>query len=398
MNPMNPNMNQNMNSNMNPNMNPNLNTNLHMNPIMLQQNPKKRKDMGPSIEEPPMKKKKQGRRKIKIEFIEDKSRRQITFSKRKAGIMKKAYELTTLTGTQALLLIASETGHVYTFATPRLQPFVTHQEGKALIQRCLNSPEPQVPMEEPFSNPTSQVREEPSTPTSMGNAPPVAHVESSLVLMAGKQIPVTQSFNAGNLKDLSNLATKYAQQLQNSVVCLAGGLPSNNSFEMFRSAQERIVAEIVVGLKVAEVDYTSATQPSFSIDKLRSFLSSGEQILPDELWQEISAKPYVDIPTPEKGLKGSNSGDYYSRVNLSQVPTAIYVVSTYPNAYVNIVYGVRKQGAGGKGSQVVGISCHGPSSHVCRLDVDEQSHQQRSQTTEGVEGTAYYHLLPELFK
>lgn len=30
-----------------------------------------------------------GRRKIKIEYIDDKSRRQITFSKRKAGIMKK---------------------------------------------------------------------------------------------------------------------------------------------------------------------------------------------------------------------------------------------------------------------------------------------------------------------
>lgn len=33
--------------------------------------------------------KKAGRRKIKIEFIQDKSRRHITFSKRKAGIMKK---------------------------------------------------------------------------------------------------------------------------------------------------------------------------------------------------------------------------------------------------------------------------------------------------------------------
>ena len=32
---------------------------------------------------------KSGRRKINIEFIEDKSRRHITFSKRKAGIMKK---------------------------------------------------------------------------------------------------------------------------------------------------------------------------------------------------------------------------------------------------------------------------------------------------------------------
>jgi len=55
--------------------------------------------------------------------------------------MKKAYELTTLTGTQALLLVASETGHVYTFATPKLQPFVTLPEGKNLIQTCLNAPD-----------------------------------------------------------------------------------------------------------------------------------------------------------------------------------------------------------------------------------------------------------------
>lgn len=40
-------------------------------------------------EEKPKSDKKAGRRKIKIEFIQDKSRRHITFSKRKAGIMKK---------------------------------------------------------------------------------------------------------------------------------------------------------------------------------------------------------------------------------------------------------------------------------------------------------------------
>jgi len=87
--------------------------------------------------------KRAGRRKINIEFIKDKSRRHITFSKRKAGIMKKAYELSTLTGTQVLLLVASETGHVYTFATPKLQPLITKTEGKNLIQACLNAPDPQ---------------------------------------------------------------------------------------------------------------------------------------------------------------------------------------------------------------------------------------------------------------
>lgn len=44
-------------------------------------------------EDKPKTDKKAGRRKIKIEFIQDKSRRHITFSKRKAGIMKKARPL-----------------------------------------------------------------------------------------------------------------------------------------------------------------------------------------------------------------------------------------------------------------------------------------------------------------
>ena len=56
-----------------------------------------------------------------------------------------AYELSTLTGTQVMLLVASETGHVYTFATQKLQPMITSDAGKALIQTCLNSPDPPQP-------------------------------------------------------------------------------------------------------------------------------------------------------------------------------------------------------------------------------------------------------------
>ncbi|WFD05881.1 transcription factor of the MADS box [Malassezia vespertilionis] len=85
---------------------------------------------------------KTGRRKIKIEFIDDDSRRHITFSKRKAGIMKKAYELATLTGTQILLLVVSQTGLVYTFTTPKLEAIVKQPEGRNLIQECLNAPDP----------------------------------------------------------------------------------------------------------------------------------------------------------------------------------------------------------------------------------------------------------------
>lgn len=99
-------------------------------------NAKKRKPSKESLKK--KKKKTKGRVKIQMEFIENKIRRYTTFSKRKTGIMKKAYELSTLTGTQVMLLVASETGHVYTFATDKLQPMITSDAGKSLIQSCLN--------------------------------------------------------------------------------------------------------------------------------------------------------------------------------------------------------------------------------------------------------------------
>lgn len=95
----------------------------------------------PNTPQPRCGKKTRGRVKIQMEFIQNKLRRYTTFSKRKSGIMKKAHELATLTGTQVMLLVASETGHVYTFATKKLQPMLVTDTGKQLIQTCLNSPD-----------------------------------------------------------------------------------------------------------------------------------------------------------------------------------------------------------------------------------------------------------------
>jgi pheromone receptor transcription factor len=67
--------------------------------------------------------------------------------------MKKAYELSTLTGTQVLLLVVSEAGLVYTFTTAKLQPLVTQPEGKNLIQACLNAPHGTLPSSLPVGPP-----------------------------------------------------------------------------------------------------------------------------------------------------------------------------------------------------------------------------------------------------
>ena len=82
------------------------------------------------------------RRQISIQFIENRNRRQITFSKRRGGILKKAFELGALTGAEVLLLTVSETGHIYNIATPKFRPFIKQPKVRNLIQACLKAPHP----------------------------------------------------------------------------------------------------------------------------------------------------------------------------------------------------------------------------------------------------------------
>ncbi|XP_050405630.1 serum response factor [Patella vulgata] len=150
-------------------------------------------------------KKTKGRVKIKMEFIENKLRRYTTFSKRKTGIMKKAYELSTLTGTQVMLLVASETGHVYTFATRKLQPMITSESGKALIQTCLNSPEAppgsQMSMEQRM-NPSGFEETELTYAAGEEEGKPVV-LEQSPSMFPGMSLPTTENNHAASQKTTS---------------------------------------------------------------------------------------------------------------------------------------------------------------------------------------------------
>ncbi|CAG8440027.1 7034_t:CDS:2 [Funneliformis mosseae] len=170
--------------------------------------------------------KRAGRRKIKIEYIDDKSRRHITFSKRKAGIMKKAYELSTLTGTQVLLLVVSETGLVYTFTTPKLQPLVTKPEGKNLIQACLNAPDG------PTTQETTAQPRAPQSTTSYGGDNTATDGNSDNVYESDRkqhqasnngQIPPAQPYAIG----LNPYANQYGG-IPSSMAMGAGGLAAQS--------------------------------------------------------------------------------------------------------------------------------------------------------------------------
>ena len=91
---------------------------------------------------------------------------------------RQAYELSTLTGTQVLLLVVSETGLVYTFTTAKLQPLVTQPEGKNLIQACLNAPHGAVPSSMPVGTPIGRA----SNPMSMPGPPPTSNLPGGLAI------------------------------------------------------------------------------------------------------------------------------------------------------------------------------------------------------------------------
>ncbi|PRQ18274.1 putative transcription factor MADS-type1 family [Rosa chinensis] len=62
-------------------------------------------------------KKKMGRGKIEIKKIENTNSRQVTFSKRRAGLLKKAQELAILCDAEVVVIVFSNTGKLFEFSS-----------------------------------------------------------------------------------------------------------------------------------------------------------------------------------------------------------------------------------------------------------------------------------------
>lgn len=65
--------------------------------------------------------KKLGRGKIEIKRIENTTNRQVTFCKRRNGLLKKAYELSVLCDAEVALVVFSTRGRLYEYANNRFE-------------------------------------------------------------------------------------------------------------------------------------------------------------------------------------------------------------------------------------------------------------------------------------
>ncbi|KAG4195892.1 hypothetical protein ERO13_A06G136800v2 [Gossypium hirsutum] len=62
-----------------------------------------------------------GRRKIEMKMVKDSGSRQVTFSKRRSGLFKKANELATLCAAQVAIVVFSPGGKPYSFGHPSVE-------------------------------------------------------------------------------------------------------------------------------------------------------------------------------------------------------------------------------------------------------------------------------------
>ncbi|KAL9996369.1 putative transcription factor MADS-type1 family [Helianthus debilis subsp. tardiflorus] len=89
-----------------------------------------------------------GRNKIEIKKIEETNSRQVTFSKRRTGLFKKASELCILTGAQIAILVNSPGGRVFTFGHPNFEVLLDRYLNKNNTTTVNNHSPPPLPTKE----------------------------------------------------------------------------------------------------------------------------------------------------------------------------------------------------------------------------------------------------------
>ncbi|WVZ92812.1 hypothetical protein U9M48_038850 [Paspalum notatum var. saurae] len=81
-----------------------------------------------------------GRGKIEIKRIDNATSRQVTFSKRRSGLFKKARELSILCDAEVGLVVFSSTGRLYEFASTR-KKLILPTSMKSVIERYTEAKE-----------------------------------------------------------------------------------------------------------------------------------------------------------------------------------------------------------------------------------------------------------------
>ncbi|RWW29000.1 hypothetical protein GW17_00006496 [Ensete ventricosum] len=82
-----------------------------------------------------------GRGRVQLKRIENKINRQVTFSKRRSGLLKKAHEISVLCDAEVALIIFSTKGKLYEYSTDSRFAFLISSFPSTSCRRC-STPNP----------------------------------------------------------------------------------------------------------------------------------------------------------------------------------------------------------------------------------------------------------------
>ncbi|XP_021848301.2 agamous-like MADS-box protein AGL11 isoform X4 [Spinacia oleracea] len=214
-----------------------------------------------------------GRGKIEIKRIENTTNRQVTFCKRRNGLLKKAYELSVLCDAEIALIVFSSRGRVYEFSNNNI---------RSTIEKYKKA----------NSDGTNSVTEI--------NAQFYQHESAKL----RNQIQMMQNSNRNLMGEcLSSLTVKELKQVENRLERSISRIRSKKHESLLADMEflQKKEAEIehensILRAKIAEVERLQQLNmmPSETLDFVHPFLPRDDHILEENMLQNCSQFPNND--------------------------------------------------------------------------------------------------------
>ncbi|WJX17579.1 hypothetical protein P8452_07476 [Trifolium repens] len=139
-----------------------------------------------------------GRGKIEIKKIENLNSRQVTFSKRRNGLLKKAKELSVLCDAEVAVIIYSGTGKLYEFSSKSMEHTLSRYSTRSLD---LNNGAEQQQQQQPSDEPPAEVVE----PDTALLQEEITKLRSAYLRMSGKEL------DGLGLKELQHLENQLCE-------------------------------------------------------------------------------------------------------------------------------------------------------------------------------------------
>uniref|UniRef100_A0A673MMU1 Myocyte-specific enhancer factor 2C-like n=1 Tax=Sinocyclocheilus rhinocerous TaxID=307959 RepID=A0A673MMU1_9TELE len=262
-----------------------------------------------------------GRKKIQIARIMDERNRQVTFTKRKFGLMKKAYELSVLCDCEIALIIFNSTNKLFQYASTDMDKVLLkyteynephESRTNSDIMEAIPQSNYDMPVSIPVSNPNSLIYSHPGASLGNPNMLPLAHpsLQRNSMMSPGVTHRPPSAGNTGGLMgpDLSSgvgtsAGNGYGNHRNSPGLLVSPGSMSKNMQAKSPPPMTMTMSNRKPDLRILIPPGSKNTMPSIN-----------QRINNSQLAQSLST-PVVSVATPT--LPGQGMGGYPSAISTS---------------------------------------------------------------------------------